>query len=162
RKERDVVVKPILPSLAADLRYDEWEYTRLKRVEERSKGEIGYVHLRAMGGNDFTNWSKCYYPSFARKVLIIDVRHNQVANIDSWMLGAVDRKAWYYWSTWRCCDPTWDIVYGHRGHVVVVCDEFRASAGEAFTEGIRRLGIGKVIGTRTWGGEIWLSFSNRL
>jgi tricorn protease len=31
-----------------------------------------------------------------------------------------------------------------------------------FAEGIRRLGIGKIIGTRTWGGEIWLSFSNFL
>src|SRR5581483_166970 len=36
------------------------------------------------------------------------------------------------------------------------------SDGEAFTEGFKRLGIGKVIGTRTWGGEIWLSFDNRL
>jgi tricorn protease len=27
---------------------------------------------------------------------------------------------------------------------------------------VRRLGLGKVIGTRTWGGEIWLSQSNVL
>jgi len=27
---------------------------------------------------------------------------------------------------------------------------------------VRRLGIGKVIGTRTWGGEIWLTSSNFL
>jgi tricorn protease len=38
-----------------------------------------------------------------------------------------------------------------------LCDEYTASDGEAFTEGFRRLGLGKVIGTRTWGGEIWLS-----
>ena len=31
-----------------------------------------------------------------------------------------------------------------------------------FAEGFRRLGLGKVIGTRTWGGEIWLSFNNWL
>ncbi|RPI99138.1 MAG: protease, partial [Candidatus Aminicenantes bacterium] len=37
-----------------------------------------------------------------------------------------------------------------------------ASDGEAFAEGFRRLGLGKVIGTRTWGGEIWLSSSNVL
>ena len=36
------------------------------------------------------------------------------------------------------------------------------SDGEAFAEGFRRLGLGKVIGTRTWGGEIWLDSSNRL
>jgi tricorn protease len=27
---------------------------------------------------------------------------------------------------------------------------------------VRRLGLGKVIGTRTWGGEIWLTSSNVL
>ncbi|MFT3948365.1 MAG: S41 family peptidase [Agriterribacter sp.] len=36
------------------------------------------------------------------------------------------------------------------------------SDGEAISEGFRRLGLGKVIGTRTWGGEIWLTGSNRL
>ena len=46
--------------------------------------------------------------------------------------------------------------------MVVLCNERTASDGEAFTEGFRRLGLGKVIGTRTWGGEIWLSFNNRL
>jgi tricorn protease len=46
--------------------------------------------------------------------------------------------------------------------VVVICDQQTASDGEAFAEGFRRLGLGKVIGMRTWGGEIWLSSNNRL
>ncbi|HEK20121.1 MAG TPA: protease, partial [Bacteroidetes bacterium] len=33
---------------------------------------------------------------------------------------------------------------------------------EAVSEGFRRLGLGKVIGMRTWGGEIWLSSDNKL
>ena len=52
--------------------------------------------------------------------------------------------------------------YAFRGHIVVLCDQETASDGEAFTEGFKRLGLGKVIGTRTWGGEIWLSFDNIL
>jgi tricorn protease len=52
--------------------------------------------------------------------------------------------------------------YAFRGHIVVLCDERTASDGEAFTEGFRRLGLGKVIGVRTWGGEIWLTGSNTL
>lgn len=47
--------------------------------------------------------------------------------------------------------------YAFRGHLVVLCNEHTASDGEAFAEGFRRLGLGKTIGTRTWGGEIWLS-----
>ena len=44
----------------------------------------------------------------------------------------------------------------------MLCNERTASDGEAFSEGFRRLGLGPVIGTRTWGGEIWLTSSNRL
>ena len=52
--------------------------------------------------------------------------------------------------------------YAFRGHMVVLCDARTASDGEAFTEGFRRLGLGKTIGVRTWGGEIWLSADNKL
>ncbi len=50
--------------------------------------------------------------------------------------------------------------YAFRGHIVVLCDQETSSDGEAFSEGFRRLKMGKVIGTRTWGGEVWLSFDN--
>jgi tricorn protease len=46
--------------------------------------------------------------------------------------------------------------------VVVLCDEHTASDGEAFCEAIKQLKLGTVLGTRTWGGEIWLTSSNRL
>jgi tricorn protease len=71
------------------------------------------------------------------------------------------RKAWFYWQG-RAGAPTWNMQYAFRGHIVVLCDHATASDGEAFCEGVRRLGLGKVIGTRTWGGEIWLSFDNSL
>ena len=52
--------------------------------------------------------------------------------------------------------------YAFRGHLVLLVDEFTASDGEAFSEGFRRLKLGKAIGARTWGGEVWLSGANRL
>jgi tricorn protease len=90
------------------------------------------------------------------------VRHNRGGNIDSWILGKLIRKAWFYWSARIGSRPEWNMQYAFRGHVAVLCNERTASDGEAFSEGIKRLGIGKVIGTRTWGGEIWLSSSNVL
>jgi tricorn protease len=149
-------VKPISQSEEFNLRYTEWEYTRRLLVDENSKGDIGYVHLRAMGGGNYTEWVKNFYPVFNRKGLIIDVRHNNGGNIDSWILEKLLRKAWFYWKN-RQNQPTWNMQYAFRGHLVVLCNERTASDGEAFTEGFRRLGLGKVIGTRTWGGEIWLS-----
>ncbi len=157
--ERRAVVVPIAND--SGLRYSDWEYTRRLKVEEDGAGEIGYVHLRAMGGGNITEWYRNFYPVFNRKGLIIDVRHNRGGNIDAFILEKLMRKAWFYWKD-RVGQPTWNMHYAFRGHMVVLCDENTASDGEAFAEGFRRLGLGKVIGTRTWGGEIWLGSSNRL
>jgi tricorn protease len=159
---RDVIVRPLSGAADADLRYHEWEYTRRREVERLGKGEVGYVHLRAMGGADFTDWAKSFYPVFNRQGLIVDVRHNRGGNIDSWIIGRLLRRPWFYWSQRVGRAPRWNMQYAFRGHVVVLCDAFTASDGEAFTEGVKRLKIGKVIGTRTWGGEIWLTSSNFL
>jgi len=148
-------------SSESGLRYSDWEYTRRLKVDKDSNGDIGYVHLRAMGGGNITEWYRNFYPVFNRKGLIVDVRHNNGGNIDSFILAKLMRKAWFYWKD-RVGQPTWNMHYAFRGHIVVLCDEKTASDGEAFAEGFRRLGLGKVIGTRTWGGEIWLSSNNRL
>jgi tricorn protease len=156
---REVLVTPIKAQDEEKLRYNEWEYTRRLKTETDSGGTIGYVHLRAMGPDDIAQWAREYYPVFDHQGLIIDVRHNQGGNIDSWLLGDLLRKAWFYWQP-RVGSPLWNMQYAFRGHIVVLCDQETASDGEAFTEGFKRFNMGKIIGTRTWGGEIWLSASN--
>jgi tricorn protease len=158
-RSRDLIVVPTTG--AFNLRYSDWEYTRRQIVEEAGAGTIGYVHLRAMGSNDITKWYREFYPVFDRQALIIDVRNNWGGNIDSFILEKLMRRAWMYWQG-RVGQPTWNMQYAFRGHVVVLVDQNTASDGEAFAEGFRRLGLGEVIGMRTWGGEIWLSSTNRL
>jgi tricorn protease len=158
---REVIARPIPLRADADLRYSEWEWTRRQKVEQSSKGTIGYVHLRAMGPNDINQWVENFSPIFDRAGLIVDVRHNRGGNIDSWILGKLMRKAWMYWQP-RAGRASWNMQQAFRSPVVVLCDQWTASDGEAFSEGFRRLGLGKLIGARTWGGEIWLSASNRL
>ncbi len=158
---RDVIVTPVTQQRATGLRYDDWEYARRLAVDSAGQGQIGYVHLRAMGSNDIAQWFRDYYPVFNRQGLIIDVRHNNGGNIDSWILGRLLRKAWMYWQS-RVGNPYWNMQWAFRGHLVVLVDEWTASDGEAFAEGFRRLGLGRIIGTRTWGGEIWLSSGNVL
>jgi len=114
-----------------------------------------------MGGNDYDDFVKGFYPSFGKEALIIDVRHNRGGNIDSWILEKLIRKAWFYWAP-RAGSATPNMQYAYTGYIVVLTDERTSSDGEAFSEGFRRLGLGKLIGTRTWGGEIWLSSGNRL
>jgi tricorn protease len=161
RDKENVIVKPITNSRARSLRYDDWEYSRRLMVEDLGGGDIGYVHLRAMGGDNYTEWVKNFYPVFKRKGLIVDVRHNSGGSIDSWILEKLMRQAWFYWAP-RLGNPYWNMQYAFRGHMAVLCNEFTFSDGEALAEGFRRLGLGAIIGVRTEGGEIWWSANTHL
>jgi len=157
----DVLVQPMNPDDASALRYRSWEYERRVRVDSLGTGRIGYVHLQAMGPEDIAKWVRDYYPVFDRDGLIIDVRHNNGGNVDSWILGKLLRRNWFFWQP-RVGHPFGNMPYAFRGPMCVITDERTVSDGEAFAEGFRRLGLGKVVGTRTLGGEIWLSSDNFL
>lgn len=157
----DKIIIPISTAKETDLRYGEWEYLNRLHVDEKGNGRLGYVHLRAMSGENYTEWAEHFYAVFNREGLIIDVRHNRGGNIDSWILGKLLRRAWFYWQP-RVGKPSWNMHYAFRGQMVVICNERTSSDGEVFADGFRRLGLGKLIGTRTWGGEIWLSRNNHL
>lgn len=158
-ESRDLIVVPTTNEY--DLRYTDWEVSRRQRVEEAGEGQLGYLHLRAMGSGDINDFYRQFYPVFDRQGLILDMRRNRGGNIDSIILEKLMRQAWMYWKI-RVGRPTWNMQYAFRGHMVMLVDAETASDGEAIAEGFRRLGLGVVIGTRTWGGEIWLSSVNRL
>ncbi|MGY6560251.1 MAG: S41 family peptidase [Nitritalea sp.] len=157
----DKVLIPMNSRAEANLRYNDWEYTRRLEVEKASDGALGYVHLRAMGAGDINQWFRDFYPQFKKQGLVIDVRHNRGGNIDSFILSRLMREAFFYWKN-REGEPYWNMQYAFRGHLVLLVDEFTASDGEAFAEGFRRLELGETIGARTWGGEVWLSGANTL
>jgi tricorn protease len=158
---RDVIVQPVTPARETDLRYTEWEYTRRLRVDSLSAGRVGYVHLRAMGAGDMAQWQRDYFPVYDRDGLVIDLRGNRGGNIDAWILGKLLRRTWFWWQP-RPGHPFGNMPFAFRGKIVALVNETTISDGEAFAEGFRRLGLGKVVGTRTWGGEIWLSQNNFL
>ena len=158
---RDVIVQPLTPARESDLRYTEWEYTRRLRADSLSGGRVGYVHLRAMGAADMAQWERDYYPVYNREGLVIDLRGNRGGNIDSWILGKLLRRTWFWWQP-RTAHAVANMPFAFRGMIAVVVNETTISDGEAFAEGFRRLALGKVVGTRTWGGEIWLSADNFL
>ena len=159
---RDAIIVPISAGSESDLRYTDWEDSRRLMVEKLSGGRIGYLHLRAMGGGDWSNFVKGFYPVFNREGLILDVRNNRGGNIDSWVLSKLLRKQWAAFTGRVANPPSWNMQYAFRGHMVGLCNERTSSDGETFCEGLRRLNLGKVIGVRTWGGGIWLTSSNVL
>ena len=139
---RDVIVKPT--SNEYNLRYRDWEYGNRLNVENKSNNDIGYLHLRAMGGGDIHQFYREFYPVFNRRGLIVDVRYNFGGNIDSFILEKLMRKAWMYWKS-RSGEPYWNMPYAFRGHIVILVNENTYSDGEAFADGFKKLGLGTAI-----------------
>ncbi|GMI16886.1 hypothetical protein TrLO_g1713 [Triparma laevis f. longispina] len=166
----DVIVVPITGDADDDLRYTHWEYqTRLraKRLAREGGFEVGYIHLRSMSGAKAENeFARDFFGDYNKQGFVIDVRNNHGGNIDSWLLDTLQRKAWMYWQS-RNADITngglgWDEQFAFRGKIVVLMNEHTASDGEGFSRGVKTLGLGTLVGMRTWGGGIWLSSDNRL
>ncbi len=157
----DAIVRPIANVKDAELRYDAWEYSRRQRVDSLGAGRIGYVHLRSMGASDMAQFTRDFYPIYQRDGLVLDARNNTGGNIDAWVLSRLIRRSWMWWQP-RTAKPFGNMPFAFDGRMIVLVNERTASDGEVLAEGFRRLGLGKVLGTRTWGGEIWLSQDNFL
>jgi tricorn protease len=159
--EHRAIVTPVRLERDAALRYGDWvEQTRAK-VEQASGGRIGYLHLRAMTSGDMAGFVREFYANLDREGLIIDVRRNRGGNIDSWILEKLLRRAWAFWQPARGT-PYPNMQQSFRGHLAVLIDAYTYSDGETFAAGVKALGLGPVIGTRTSGAGIWLTDRNRL
>ncbi|WP_232228048.1 S41 family peptidase [Asaia astilbis] len=158
RKDRvfQVVVTPIDARQDATLRLRAWEEERAQRVATASHGRIGYLHLRAMGSGDMERFTRDFFSQTEKDGLIIDVRRNFGGNIDSWVLSELLHKVWMFWSDHGSA-PIGNMQQTFRGHLAILCDELTYSDGETFSQGVKALGIGPLIGTRTSGAGVWLN-----
>lgn len=95
-----VIAVPITAAAASSLRYDSWERKSREMAETMAEAAgftVGYIHMKAMDTAGENAFARGFYPAFDRDGLIIDVRHNNGGNIDSWILNMLQRKAWMFW-----------------------------------------------------------------
>lgn len=158
---RSAVTVPVNAARDSYLRYSDWVTSRREAVETATDGQVGYLHLRAMGAGDMADFVREFYANFDRDGLIIDVRRNRGGNIDAWVIEKLLKRAWSFWQP-TGSDPYWNMQHAFRGHLVVLVDPLTYSDGETFAAGVKALGLGPIVGQRTAGAGVWLSDTNRL
>ena len=140
--------------------YDRVEHKKTQ-TSQLSNGNVGYIALKAMGGDDVATFAREFYSQLDKDGMIIDVRGNNGGNVDSVIITQLLRRAWAFWAT-EGGTPYTNMQDAYRGHIAVLIDERTYSDGETFAAGIKSLGIGPLIGKRTAGAGIWLSGRNPL
>jgi tricorn protease len=148
---RRVVVVPLRSERR--LRYQDWVAGRRTLVRELSQGRLGYLHIPDMMGEGWAHFHRDMRTEMSRDGLIFDVRGNSGGHISQLVVEKLARRV-IAWGLGRWLRPETYPLEARRGPLVTVADEFAGSDGDIVTAAIRLLGLGPVVGTRTWGGVI--------
>lgn len=151
-ENRRVVVVPLLDDMP--LRYQAWVAGRRDHVHAASGGKVGYLHVPDMVANGWAQLHRDLRLEMRRDAVVVDLRENRGGHLSQLVIEKLSRKI-VGWS--RARDGYYDETYpldAPRGPIVAVADEFAGSDGDIVNAAIRALGIGPVVGTRTWGGVI--------
>src|SRR5258708_30879909 len=148
---RDVTVVPTADE--SPLYYLAWVQKNIDYVSKKTNGEVGYLHIPDMGRPGLNEFTKLYFPQIRKKALIVDVRGNGGGFVSPLVIERL-RRAFVMIEAARNAMPQPDPADAFMGPMVALISEFSASAGDIFPYRLKTLGLGKLIGKRTWGGVI--------
>ena len=157
--QRTNIIKPLKSE--QELRYFNWVNERRAMVDKLSGGRIGYIHVpntSTAGNKELFHGMYTYYD---KEALIIDDRYNGGGFIPDRMADLLDRNTLVYWHR-NGLLPSKAPGIAHDGPKVMLVNGYSASGGDAFPYFFKKMGLGKLIGTRTWGGLIGISGNARL
>ncbi|MBQ5639626.1 MAG: PDZ domain-containing protein, partial [Bacteroidales bacterium] len=157
-KEFDVKVHPTSYSTIKTCEYKEWETQRAEMVAQKTGGKVGYIHMRAMGDTDLNNFLlKMHTEVFDKDALILDLRYNNGGNVHKEVIDFLRGQAHFEWSYRDFPKSTHPNVTPAGKPIVVLINEHSLSDAEVTSNGIKTLGIAKLVGTETYR---WIIFTS--
>ncbi len=139
-----------------NLRYLAWVESSRRRVAKASGGRIGYIHLPNTAFEGNRELFKNFYPQVDKDALILDDRYNGGGFIPDSMIALLSRPLLNYWAR-RGEEPGTTPDFVNSGPKACLINWSAGSGGDAFPYYFKKLDLGPLIGTRTWGGLIGLS-----
>jgi tricorn protease len=146
-------VEPANQGAFTTLQYENWVAQRRAIVDRLSNGTIGYVHIRSMDAPSLLRFQREFVENHSKKALIIDQRFNPGGGIDQELLQILGQRQ-YQMTRGRDSISISRPQQGFFGPMVVMQNERSTSDAEVFPDGFRTLGLGKVVGTPTYGAVI--------
>ena len=137
----------------SSLYYYNWVQGNIKKVNDASNGEIGYIHIPDMSADGLNEFVKYFYPQLTKRALIIDDRGNGGGNVSPMIIERLAREM-----TMINMARNTEVAPGRLemqwGPKCILIDQYSASDGDLFPYQFKKLKLGKAIGVRTWGGVV--------
>jgi tricorn protease len=148
---RDVTVVPV--DSEDNLRNLAWVEGNRRKVDQMTGGRVGYVYVPDTGVEGYTNFNRYFFAQVGKDAAIIDERFNHGGFLADFIVDYLRRPILSRIMTREGKDassPT-GAIYGPK---VMITNQFAGSGGDALPWYFRKLGIGPIVGERTWGGLI--------
>lgn len=150
---RTVTVVPTESETA--LRSRAWVEDNRRKVNEMSDGKLAYVWLPNTAGAGYTYFNRYYFAQQHQKGAIIDERFNSGGSAADYMVDIMSRKLHGFFNN-PIADkrPFTSPGAGIWGPKVMIINESAGSGGDYLPYMFRRMDIGPLVGTKTWGGLV--------
>ena len=157
-KEFDTKVHTTDASVIKTLAYKEWEEQRADIVSDKTGGRVGYIHMRAMGAEDLDSFLlKMHTEVYDKDALILDLRYNNGGNVHKEVIDFLRGQGHFEWGYRDFPKTTHPNVTPGDKPIVVLVNEHSLSDAEVTSNGIKTLGIAKLVGTETYR---WIIFTS--
>jgi tricorn protease len=148
---RDALVIPIPDE--DGLRNLDWVESNRRKVDQLSGGKVAYVYMPNTAGAGYTSFNRYFYAQLNKQALVFDERYNEGGFIADYIVDVLKRYP-LSGAIERDGKPVHDPIGAIFGPKVMLINQNSGSGGDAMPWYFRKAGIGKLIGTRTWGGLV--------
>jgi tricorn protease len=154
----DATLHTMPASALSNIFYTMWEDDCRERVKKKTHGRVAYHHMRDMGDGALNRFlDDMVSDAVHRDALILDLRYNNGGNVHDEVLEYLSRKRHFTWKHRNYQQNTHPNVTPGDKPLVVLINERSLSDAEVTSNGIRSLGIAKLVGTETYR---WIIFTS--
>ncbi|MFK5584402.1 S41 family peptidase [Serinicoccus sp. LYQ131] len=150
--DRRVVVVPLGDEEV--LRYQDWVQSRREYVADSSQGRLGYLHIPDMMSVGWAQLHRDLHLATRCEGLVVDVRYNRGGHTSQLVLARLGARVVGWTHARHYAQVGSYPAQAPRGPVVLVANRFSGSDGDIVNAGAQALGLGPVVGERTWGGVV--------
>ncbi|MDI6809700.1 MAG: PDZ domain-containing protein [Candidatus Eisenbacteria bacterium] len=144
------------------LRYRAWVDKNRAYVADKTGGKVGYIYVPDTGIEGQNELVRQFYGQINKEALIIDERWNGGGQIPDRFIELLNRPVFNYWSSRHTDENIPWPAHAQHGPKCMLINGLAGSGGDYFPFSFRKAGLGKLIGTRTWGGLVGMSGNPRL
>jgi tricorn protease len=148
---RDVTVVPLADE--DGLRNLDWIEANRRKVDELSGGKVAYVYMPNTGGAGYTNFNRYFYAQLDKQGLVLDERYNEGGMMADYVVDVLRRMPLSNGKE-RDGKVTHLPVGAIFGPKTMLINQNCGSGGDAMPWYFKEAGLGKLVGTRTWGGLV--------